>query len=297
MDETVTEQDQVGVVPHNTNLKIQSLYHVLKTAERKAVDFLLSQPQRVSQLTIVDFAAEAGCSEATIVRLAKRLGYDGFPQLKSDFAQANRPGAADHDMHYEGLKKSDAPFTVFEKVVQSTTAALNDSVDIMDRTQYERAVQAIVDCEQLMFCGLGDAAVVALEGHARFVRMGKRALASLDPDIQLMHAAQLKKGDVLIALSHSGRSRTVVDTAKRANASGATVIAITNFPISPLAKRSDIVLQTAIFTKYMNTEVISKRVAELCILESLSVNYLVHKGDDAINRLAESDQVVDVNKL
>ena len=36
-------------------------------------------------MTVADFSDQAGCSEATIVRLAKHIGYEGFPELKSDF--------------------------------------------------------------------------------------------------------------------------------------------------------------------------------------------------------------------
>jgi DNA-binding MurR/RpiR family transcriptional regulator len=102
---------------------------------------------------------------------------------------------------------------------------------------------------------------------------------------------------VLFVISHTGRSRTILDSAKQARKNGATVILITNFPVSPLAKHADIILLTAVFSKHLTGEVISKRVAELCIIESLYINYLIRKGSAALERLNISNEAVRVNKV
>jgi len=43
--------------------------------------------------------------------------------------------------------------------------------------------------------------------------------------------------------------------------------------------------------------VISKRVAELCIVESLYISYLIRRGDSALERLSRSNEAVKINKL
>ena len=297
VDPTVSAQ-----VPYACMLRIQSVYGGLKTAERRAVDYLLEHPERVSGLTIVEFASVAGCSEATVVRLSKRLGYEGFPELKRDFAHVREESSTievDSETYaaYSEIGRDDDPVTVFEKVIQASVTALKDTVNIMSGEDYNRVVDLFVDAERLLFVGLGDAAIVALEARQRFLRVGKRADASLDPDTQLMLAAQLKPGDVFIAISHSGRSRTVLDAMKLARAAGAHIVAITNTPISPVAKRADALLLTAVFTRYMTVEVISKRVTELCVLESLLVNYMHRVGADALENIRKTEASVEANKI
>jgi RpiR family transcriptional regulator, carbohydrate utilization regulator len=288
--------ENVDQIPHRCLLKIQATYDALKTAERKAVDHLLKIPDLVSNLTIVEFASQAGCSEATVVRLSKRLGYEGFPELKVDFARAHNQDDTETE-NYQGITRSDDPMTIFRKVFHSTIGALEDTVKIMKSEGYLKAVDAIVEAGTIMFCGLGDGAVVASEAHQRFMRTGKRSVFSSDPDLQLMYAAQLSPGDVFVGISHTGRSRTVLDALKVARESGAVIISLTNYPYSPLAKRSDIVLLTAVFTSYLTVEVMSKRVTELCILESLSINYLNRVGKPALDSLRLSNIVVEVNKV
>lgn len=93
------------------------------------------------------------------------------------------------------------------------------------------------------------------------------------------------------------KSKTVVNTVKLASRSGVTAVAITNFPVSPLTKHSDIVLLTAAFSKHVTGEVISKRITELCIIESLYINYMIPKGRPVLARLAKSNRAVSQNKL
>jgi DNA-binding MurR/RpiR family transcriptional regulator len=284
--------ENLSRVPHEFALRIQAIYDDLKSAERKAVDFILKSPEELPGLNIVDFAGRAGCSEATIVRLSKRLGYDGYPQLKAAFDENQESS----DTGYQEIAPEDPPLTVMKKVFESGITALEDTLQLLDSEQYAAALEAIVASKQLLVCGLGDAGVVATETSYRFNRIGKRCHAPMDPDMQLIHASKLQPGDVFVGISHSGRSATITGVAEVAAASGATVIAITNFPTSPLAKLATYILQTAVFTKNWTGEIMAKRLAQLCIIESLHANCLMREGESAVRELRASNQVVRRNK-
>jgi RpiR family transcriptional regulator, carbohydrate utilization regulator len=281
-------------VPHECAIQLQAVYETLKTAEHKAADFILERSGEISGLSIVDFADRAGCSEATVVRLSKKLGYEGYPELKAAFDG----GSLNNDpVEYENIVPDDDPLTVLHKVVESSVTALQDTEKVMDRTAYERALDAMLAAERIMFCGVGDAGVVAAEAYQRWVRMGQPCLHASDHDMQLILASKLKPADVLFAISHSGRTKTVLNVVRTAEKQGAVVIALTNFPISPLAKRASLTLQTAVFSRFATGEVMSKRLAELCVIESLSISFLMRKGEAYYRSLADSNNSVSINKL
>jgi len=281
-------------IPHACVLQMQAVYESLKSAERKAADYLLGNPRKVSGLNIVDFAADAGCSEATVVRLSKKLGYEGYPELKRDFSSYQE---GEKLYEYENISSEDDPLETMRKVFESSIQGLQDTLEMIDTRQYLAAVEAVGKAGSLMFTGVGDAGAVAMEAYQRYLRIGRRSLFSADGDTQLIYANQLLPGDVLIAVSHSGRSKSVVDTVKVAADRGATTIAVTNFPVSPLSKRSDIVLQTAVFSRNLTGEVMSKRVTALCIIESLYMNTLLHSGKETAENLARSNDIVSINKM
>lgn len=289
MNETNIEK-----IPHNCVLQLQAVYDSLKTAEKNGADYLLENPEKVIDMGIVDFAREAGCSEATIVRLSKKLGYDGFPELKKDFQKYLH---SENYYEYENITKNDSPFAVLKKVFESSVSAIQDTLELIDPQEFEAAVEAIIGAENIMFCGVGDAAAVAMEAYQRFVRIGQKCSFSFDSDVQLILASQLKPGDVFIAISHSGRSKTVVEVLKAAKDKGATAISITNFPVSPLSKTSDIILRTAVFLKSAGGEVMAKRLTALCIIESLYIYFLFNKGGEHLSSLDTSNEVVQINKI
>jgi RpiR family carbohydrate utilization transcriptional regulator len=286
-------ETNIDSVPHGVLIKIRALYDTLKSAERKLVDHLLESPLEVKDSTIVELARRAGCSEATIVRLSKKLGFEGFPELKAAFGSEDEQSRR---FEYEGILSTDDCVTVVRKVFDATRDVLNDTFDLVVRQDYERAVDALLGASKIVFAGLGDAGLVAMEACQRFLRIGENCFVSEDPDLQLIFAEHLQKADVFLAISHTGRSKTILNAMKRARKAGATVILITNYPVSPLAKHADIVLLTAAFSRHLTGEVISKRVAELCIIESLYISYLIRKGDTALERLSKSNEAVKINK-
>lgn len=282
------------LIPHNCLVKLRSVYDSLKSAEKKAADLLLERPKFFSEASIVDAAEAGGCSEATLVRLARKLGYGGYPELKAHLGQ----GREDKSVAlYAGITEEDPYDSVIEKVFQASIQALKDTLNVIDKSEYKKAIEALSSADNIVLCGVGDAANVALSGFQKFIRVGANVQASADPDIQLITVSHLVKGDVIIAISHSGRTKSIIDLVKYSKITGATTICITNYPVSPLAKNSDIVLLTAAFTEHMNGEVMSKRVTELCMLESLFVNVLLMKKEKFVEGLKRSNNALEVNKI
>ncbi len=278
-------------IPHRCLIKLKAIRPALKRAERRAADFLLSHPEEVADLGVVEFGRRAGCSEATVVRLAQRLGYPGFPELKRDFA------AFEPLPTYGDITPDDSPETVARKVFANSVQALHDTLEALDWRAYQVAVEALVAAPRLAFVGLGNAAVVAREVYHKFLRLGVACFTAEDPDLQLIQVNQLTKGDVLVAISYTGESKPVLTVVRQARARGITVLALTNFPRSTLARLADVTLLTAVFQEHVNGEIGSKRLAQLAVLESLYVNYLLRAGPRLRRDLARVNQALGVNKL
>jgi DNA-binding MurR/RpiR family transcriptional regulator len=84
----------------------------------------------------------------------------------------------------------------------------------------------------------------------------------------MIDAANLGKGDVAIAVSHTGQTRHVVAATELARKNGATTICITKNAKSPLTKVSDIRLFTATIDSSHTMELVARRIAEYAILEA-----------------------------
>ena len=278
-------------VPHRCLVRLRGIYHSLKTAERKAADFILSSPDSIPLSGVVDVSAKAGCSQATVVRLAQRLGYEGYPELREDFS------APETQVPYRDIAASDEPNAVLRKVFTNSVQALQDTLAAVDAIQYQRAVEALLAAKSLAFFGLGNAAVVAREAYQKFLRIGVPCHTAEDSDLQLIILRNhLSRGDVMVAISYSGESKPILAAVRVSRARGIKILAITNFPRSSLAKSSDVVLLTAVFQEHVNGEIGSQRLAQLAVLESLYVNYLLRSGPAARKALLAANEVVGANK-
>ena len=278
-------------IPHRCLIKLKGIYRTLKSAERKAAGFLLAAPEEVRDAGIVEFARRAGCSEATVVRLARKLGYAGFPGLKKAF------GNTATEVPYRDIRSSDSPAVVVRRVFENSIQALTDTLESLDMDQYDQAVETLLRAGKIALFGLGNAAVVAREGYQKFLRIGVPCYTAEDSDLQLIIInSQLSRGDVVIAISYTGESKPIIAATRQARARGIKSLVITNFPRSTLAKLADFVLVTAVFQEHVNGEVGSKRLAQLCVLESLYVNYLLRKGSQIRKNLVASDQAIGFNK-
>jgi len=92
----------------------------------------------------------------------------------------------------------------------------------------------------VLLTGIGSSWHAGMAAQAIFLDAG-RAVLLVDAS-ELLHSARVPPGSVLVMLSRSGRSVEIVRLVEAADAAGASVIAITNAPDSPLAQGADIVL-------------------------------------------------------
>jgi RpiR family carbohydrate utilization transcriptional regulator len=276
-------------LPNTMAIRIKAQYDTFKSAERRAADLIIQMPSQVAEMTISQAAAQAGCSEPTFTRLSRKLGYKGFVQMKDALSEI-----AVSPPSFAGVDAGDTPTEVMRKVFEYSKKTLTDTLDIIDMTQYARALDALRATRRVFFAGVGiSASVVQCAAH-KMLRMGRDCFWSCDPDAMLINAAQLNKGDVCFLISHSGRTRCIINTAKTARAQGATVVSITSFPGAPIVRQSDICLLSASYAERYG-EVTGNSIVQTTIIESLLINLMLN-DDHVLSRMTASDTAIEVNK-
>lgn len=283
-------------LPPKVLLRLQAVYDSLKRAERAAADLLMNQPDWVVTSNTETLAKSIGVSQPTFVRLAQRMGYSGFAELKkvllSEGFEAPSDKAHKAEVPYEHISTNDSAGKIAQSIVKASIKALNSMLYVMDLDAYERAVKALIAAERIAFFGSGDSGIVARSAFQKFLRVGAICHTAEDYDTQLMLCALLNERCVCLFVSHSGSTETIIQAAKLAKNAGATTIAVTNFPHSHLAKLCDIVLQTATFVE-CNGEVATQRIAQLAIIESLFIAYRVRLNEKCEAALSTTDSIIE----
>ena len=134
------------------------------------------------------------------------------------------------------------------------------------------------------FYGFGASGAVAADAQHKFFRLQISTAAYTDPHMQNMSAATLKQGDVVVAISQTGRTRALVDSVRRARAVGATVIGLCPSH-SPLADEVSMPLYIDV---HEDTEIytpMSSRIAHLVLIDVLAVGVAKTRGPKLAEQL------------
>jgi DNA-binding MurR/RpiR family transcriptional regulator len=275
--------------PAGCLIRLRSMVQKLKPAERTIGDFVLAGPEQVIHMSISELAVRASVGESTVIRFCRALGYDGYQEFKLRLAQDLVEPV---EYIHENITFNDSTDELAKKIFQTNIKAVEDTMKSLDRGMVEVAAKALAAARKIDLYGVGYSSFTALDGKLKFTRLGLSADSYGDAHLQAMAAAALRKGDVAIGISHSGSTKDVVDALATARRSGAATIAVTNFSPSPLTKSADIVLLTASPDTPLGGEVLTSRIAQLCVIDVLAVAVAVALGEKCLEFIRRSSEAV-----
>ena len=246
-------------------------------AEKKIAEYLIMHTGEIIDLSISELARHCGCGDATVVRFSRRLGLEGYQELKLRIAaELNASSSISAE-----IKTGDSCFEIFQKRALSISESLRNTETVLDDKALEKATEVISHANNIVIFGLGNSASIALDAAHKFIRLGLSAQACSDNHMQAIIASHLKRGSVAIGISHSGSSKDIVEAMQISKACGATTISITNYGSSPLVDASDI----SLFTKSDETKhsilALSSRIAQLAIIDSIYTHIVLNSNKSA----------------
>ena len=272
------------------SLKIKLIYKSLGAAEKKIADWIAENPGKIISLSIVDLAEKCKCSEATIVRFSRKVGLEGYQDLKIALASESKTTVS------TSISADDTAIQMFDKACNEIYCSLELTKKALNPDALAVAADAICKAGKIALFGLGNSASVALDASHKFIRAGLNATACSDNHMQMIVASHLAEGDVAIGVSHSGSSKDIVEALKVAKEHGATTIAITNVGKSPIDKVSDVVLHTSSAETDYTILALNSRIAQLAIIDTLYYYVVFNLSDKAIESIKETERALKSKK-
>ncbi len=208
----------------------------LTTAERRVAQVVLERPQLVGFGTVADLAEAATAGAATVVRLAAKLGYEGFSALQAsiqrDLAQQLRPAA-------ERIRElgGDQPITRHRAAELSNVQA---TLDAVDRDTLDAVVGLLADVDREVLVLAGDAERgIALQFASELGALRVGVAIVHGSDVTVRRQLALAASDAtLIVIDLRRYERWVLEAFEQAKGAGHTIVALTDGVLSPLAMGS-----------------------------------------------------------
>ena len=253
--------------------RIRTELDSLPTALRKVGTAILAEPDNAAHWTIDVLAERSGSSQASVTRFARIFSFDGYPQLR--VALAAESGRVEQAKWGNGLSHDIGPDDKIESVlavmasddarlIQETAAGLDPAI-------VGAVADKIVQADRLLLFGSASSGHMARLGAGQFREIGIPAWGHTDSHEALSHTSLLSPSDIVIGLSHQGRTREVLEPLAEAADKGATTVAITSFPRSALADLAEFVLLTGARATTLRRGSLSVVHSQLFVIDALYV--------------------------
>lgn len=255
-------------------LNIRAEYQKMGPGEQKIADLLLSDPSSILPLSITEFSQKANCGNATLVRFSRRLGLNGYKELKIAVAQEMSTLSSEE----EQISPSDTCYAMFTKRLRNVQTTLQQTRFALNPDSMNLAAKKIMNAKRIVIFGLGNSAAIAHDAQHKFLRVGLNASACSDNHLQMIIASHLNADCVAIGISHSGHSVDIIEALKVSHICNATTICLTRQGSSPITEVSDICLFTQSEETKHSILGMSSRIAQLTIFDAI-YTYIVANSD------------------
>lgn len=215
----------------------------LTPSQKKLLNYILSNDEEAVFLTIQGLSKRVSVSVATVVRLAKALGYAGFPQFQQELRLLFRDKLTTVARIQKAAQKEMSEENVLVKVFQQDIENITETMKQVSVEDFRRFVKALNSAKRVVIIGLRSA-------HSLAVLMGV-ALEFLQRDVWVVtpgignmwdRLLGLRKDDVVVGICFPRYTKETVEVLRFAQQKGIKTLAITDSPISPLARYAECVL-------------------------------------------------------
>jgi DNA-binding MurR/RpiR family transcriptional regulator len=283
-----------GLIVH-----INGLLPSLSPAEQRVARLVVADPADAARRTITDLATGAETSEATVIRFCRSVGMEGYPQLRIRLAAEAARRVEPPDARVVG---GDIPpgadlAQIIATIAFNDARAVEETAEQLDPAICEAVVEAIAVAGRVDIYGAGASGFVASDLQQKLHRIGRSANYWPDLHTALSSAALLGKGDLAVGISHTGTTADTVEILSVARERGASTVALTNFPRSPITDVADYVLTTAARETTYRSGAMASRLAQLTVIDCLFVGVAARNRGKAKRALEVTAEAVQGHRI
>lgn len=276
----------------DTLLIIRQNYSNFTTVEKKIADYIFEVGEKMLEKSAQEVASEIGSSSAGLVRFSRKLGYDGFSQLKQKLSASYAVHEDDED-YYKEVNDSETPSSIKNKLkvrvnhmVETTNAALSDD-EIM------AAVALIDEAESIFVFGIGASSMVAQDIFQKFSRIGKQVFFIQDAHLFVSSLSISDRKTIFIGISMKGETKEVIELARVVKGMKIPIIAITSREESTLGQMSDYILHSVSGEDYqMRTAATMSLMAQLYVVDILFYMFVSEHFTESYDKLEKTRDAI-----
>jgi DNA-binding MurR/RpiR family transcriptional regulator len=210
--------------------------------------YAIEHPDEIAFGTAASIAEQADVQPSTLVRFAQALGYQGFSELQEVFRSRLRDRILNYEERLEHLRRhalvASKPTVLLNGFADAALKSLKEIKDKIDSLQLELLVDTLVRAQTIYLVGLRRSFPITAYMAYAFGKLGVRhVLVSSLGGLAADEIALATPNDAVFAVSFTPYASETVNLASDAAGRGVPLAAITDSPLSPLARQARVWLE------------------------------------------------------
>lgn len=273
-------------------LKEKAIY--LTRSQQKLMQYIIAHDEECIFLNIAETAERVNVSEASVVRLAKSLGFRGFPEFRKELRVYFRSKLSTTARLQNAVKKKTNEVDILTKVLQADIDNISETLKQASKKEFMHFIKSINSAERILIVGLRSAHSLAI-----FLGMGLKFLQKdvwvIQPGIGDMwdRLLGLKESDLVIGISFPRYSRQTIEVLRFAKKKNVKTLAITDSHVSPLAQFADHVLSA----RYKMNSFMESLTAPLSLINAIVTALGVYSKKRTMKSFKELEEIWKSQKI
>ncbi len=214
-------------------------------SEQAIVDFILEKKQEIRDMTTKEIAQRAFASPSTLVRIARKMGFGGWNELKEAFLKEEEYLQS----HFQEIdanlpfQKNDSIMSIANKIAALRKEAIDDTRSLITHDELQKGILYMRKASSIGLYAASNNLILAREFQHNMARIGRKTeLCQLQGEI-VYTAYMAEKTSCAIIISYSGETPILIRAAQMLKRHKVPVILITNIGESSLSRLADCVLR------------------------------------------------------
>ncbi len=260
-------------------------------SDRVLIEYIKENIEDVVYKPISQISKESGIGEATITRFSKKMGYSGLHDFKVTLSR-EISGLKNRNIINKSIENDEGVMESARKLFDSNIRILENTFNIIDGNDIEKATDMIINAKKVFFIGIGYSGMTAEDSNYKFSRIGFNCMAIGSSHDMIMMAALMDEDDVVVAISHSGETDETVKAVSIAKANGARVISVTEDKSSRLRDVSDVSLRYFSGESILETGSISSKLAQFFVIDLVYTQVVKERYAEVVERKIKTTDAI-----
>lgn len=262
--------------------------------EEDIAKYVIKYFRSIRELDTNIIAAKTYTSNASVTRMCKKIGFNGFQDFKMKMIE-EVVSLENQEINFDNsdIDKKDSTAIIIEKLNKLSISSLQETKLLQEVSMIDSVVDLITEKEVIDFYGIGASHIVCLDAQYKFMRAGKIVNTFEGLDLQHVQAVNSNLKHLAILISYSGLTKEILDIAEILQEKEIETVSITGYGNNKLVKKCKYNLYVTSREALIRSAAIYSRISMLNLIDVL---YFVYYNKN-YNYVSEKIIKTKINKI